>query len=106
MKLTDDEKLAASIAMLRGDSFSRGHALLFPHDGPTCFCVLQTIGPADKCKKTITRSWSEALAKFEEYTEASYEDYTTSSSNADYGPGNPWDAPGMSVRDFIKGCYD
>ena len=24
-----------------------------------------------------------------------------SASSGDYGPGNPWDAPGMSVRDFI-----
>ena len=25
----------------------------------------------------------------------------TSSTCGDYGPGNPWDAPGMSTRDFI-----
>lgn len=25
----------------------------------------------------------------------------TSSSHGDYGPSNPWDAPGMSIRDFI-----
>ena len=33
----------------------------------------------------------------------SYEDryYTPSSTNGDYGPGNPWDAPGMSIHDFI-----
>ena len=30
-----------------------------------------------------------------------HEDRYTSSYNGDYGPGNPWDAPGMSVRDFI-----
>lgn len=32
-----------------------------------------------------------------------YEDdyYTPSATNRDYGPSNPWDAPGMSVRDFI-----
>jgi hypothetical protein len=70
MKLTEDEKLAASIAMLRGDQFSRGHALLFPLDGPAQFCALQTIGPADQCKKIITGNWAEALAKFEEYAEA------------------------------------
>ena len=29
------------------------------------------------------------------------EDYTPSSSRRDYGPSNPWDAPGMSVKDFI-----
>lgn len=29
------------------------------------------------------------------------EHYTSSSSNGDYSPSNPWDAPGMSIRDFI-----
>ena len=28
-------------------------------------------------------------------------EYVKSSSNGDYGPSNPWDAPGMSVKDFI-----
>lgn len=27
--------------------------------------------------------------------------YTPSASRGDYGPSNPWDAPGMSVSDFI-----
>ena len=27
--------------------------------------------------------------------------YTPSSTNGDYGPSNPWDAPGMSIHDFI-----
>lgn len=27
--------------------------------------------------------------------------YTRSSYHGDYSPGNPWDAPGMSIRDFI-----
>ena len=70
MRLTNDDKLAASAAMLRGGQFSRGHALMFPLDLPTHFCVLQTIGSADKCKKVETYSWSEALAKFEEYADA------------------------------------
>ena len=26
---------------------------------------------------------------------------TTSATGGDYGPSSPWDAPGMSVRDFI-----
>ena len=30
------------------------------------------------------------------------EPYTPSSACGDYGPGNPWDAPGMSVSDFIR----
>lgn len=29
------------------------------------------------------------------------EEYTPSAENGDYSPSNPWDAPGMSVRDFI-----
>lgn len=29
------------------------------------------------------------------------EKYTPSSTNGDYSPSNPWDAPGMSVKDFI-----
>lgn len=29
--------------------------------------------------------------------------YSASSTGGDYGPGNPWDAPGMSVSDFIRG---
>ena len=30
------------------------------------------------------------------------EEYIPSSTAGDYGPGNPWDAPGMSVSDFIR----
>ena len=29
------------------------------------------------------------------------EDYIPSSTRGDYGPSNPWDAPGMSIHDFI-----
>lgn len=29
------------------------------------------------------------------------DEYCPSSTNGDYGPGNPWDAPGMSIKDFI-----
>lgn len=29
------------------------------------------------------------------------DEYTPSSTYGDYGPSNPWDAPGMSIRDFI-----
>jgi hypothetical protein len=31
------------------------------------------------------------------------EEYTPSSTNGDYSPSNPWDAPGMSISDFIRG---
>ena len=29
------------------------------------------------------------------------EDYVPSAENGDYSPSNPWDAPGMSIHDFI-----
>lgn len=29
------------------------------------------------------------------------DDYIPSSTNGDYSPSNPWDAPGMKVSDFI-----
>lgn len=29
------------------------------------------------------------------------EEYVPSAENGDYSPSNPWDAPGMSVNDFI-----
>ena len=35
----------------------------------------------------------------EEYDE---EEYYSSSTYGDYSPSNPWDAPGMSIRDFIR----
>lgn len=34
--------------------------------------------------------------------EAEFEErYTPCAANRDYGPSNPWDAPGMSIHDFI-----
>lgn len=37
---------------------------------------------------------------YEEPFQDDYDDYR-SSTDGDYGPSNPWDAPGMSVEDFI-----
>jgi hypothetical protein len=38
----------------------------------------------------------------EELISCNFDDeYTPSSTNGDYSPSNPWDAPGMSIRDFI-----
>ena len=31
------------------------------------------------------------------------EEYIPSATNGDYSPSNPWDAPGMSISDFIRG---
>lgn len=36
-----------------------------------------------------------------EHEQNNYKQYVTSSTCGDYSPGNPWDAPGMSIRDFI-----
>lgn len=47
--------------------------------------------------ETVYR-WFEVPEDFEKEYE---EDYTPSSTNGDYSPSNPWDAPGMSVSDFI-----
>ena len=40
----------------------------------------------------------EVLDKFNGYDT---EEYIPSSTNGDYSPSNPWNAPGMSVKDFI-----
>jgi hypothetical protein len=42
---------------------------------------------------------TDACDDFEEY--CGNEEYTSSATNGDYSPSNPWDAPGMSIRDFI-----
>jgi len=39
-------------------------------------------------------AWDAAYAAEERF-------YCPSSTAGDYGPGNPWDAPGMSIHDFI-----
>ncbi len=49
--------------------------------------------------KYCTKFQTEALSNLGVSIED--EGYTPSSTAGDYGPGNPWDAPGMSVRDFI-----
>ena len=39
---------------------------------------------------------------YEEYLDPDYDDhYIPCSTNGDYSPSNPWDAPGMSIHDFI-----
>ena len=42
---------------------------------------------------------TEACESFEEYEDERY--YTPSATYGDYSPSNPWDAPGMSIKDFI-----
>ena len=38
---------------------------------------------------------------YEDDFDDDYEDDYPSSTRGDYGPSNPWDAPGMSISDFI-----
>ena len=38
---------------------------------------------------------------WEEYVDPWEKEYIRSATAGDYGPSNPWDAPGMSVSDFI-----
>lgn len=60
------------------------------------------------CSDKELDEWIEALkspddvAEFEEELEFLEEEMRyTSCTEHDYSPSNPWDAPGMSVRDFI-----
>ena len=64
MTLTNDEKLAMSIAILQGDTFKKGEVLLFPLD-PGEYCVQKMDGAVTDKNRIITRSWDEALLKFE-----------------------------------------
>lgn len=42
------------------------------------------------------------VSDYEEYLDPDYDShYTPSATAGDYSPSNPWNAPGMSVHDFI-----
>lgn len=79
MAPTNDEKLAMSTAILRGDTFKKGDVLLFPLD-PGEYCVQKMDGPVTSRNRIITRSWDEALLNFELFLEPPQEntlhDYT------------------------------
>ena len=54
-------------------------------------------------EKMIPDAMDEELG-FVDWWDSEYDDdpyYTPSSTAGDSGPGNPWDAPGMSIRDFL-----
>lgn len=46
------------------------------------------------CEEMAERELEWALKEQKEH-------YSPSATARDYGPSNPWDAPGMSIRDFI-----
>ena len=60
-----------------------------------CIWYEMAVTEADEIKAAADCGKYEAGDPFED------DDYTPSCTAGDYGPGNPWDAPGMSVRDFI-----
>jgi hypothetical protein len=55
----------------------------------------------DYCWLHVEEDGSVVCFDVEELDEAYEEKYTPSAENGDYGPSNPWDAPGMSIKDFI-----
>lgn len=66
MKLSKEERIAASTAMVIGDTFKRGDVLLFPLL-PGEYCVQKMDGPVTDKNRIITRSWIEALSSFERF---------------------------------------
>lgn len=70
------------------------------------YCIYDSSTGTMDCKKQDDMTEEE----FEEYYGNNdgedciyYEEeyYSPSSTNGDYSPSNPWDAPGMSIHDFI-----
>lgn len=47
----------------------------------------------------LSRIWD--LTESELERRGYYDEYTPSSTNGDYSPSDPWNAPGMKVSDFI-----
>ena len=47
------------------------------------------------------REIAEKCERYREYKDDDDEEYTPSATHGDYSPSNPWDAPGMSISDFI-----
>lgn len=66
MKLSNHDKLTASIAMLHGDQFTRGNVLMFPLL-PGEYCIQKTSGPVSEENRVITTSWAEAISAFERF---------------------------------------
>lgn len=70
------------------------------------YCPFEDYGGSDRCRVCCGLGVDEDSYPDEDecdpYCDPEFEDdYCPSSTNGDYSPNNPWDAPGMSVRDFI-----
>lgn len=62
--------------------------------------------PAGQGADMYNRFYATSALNFEEEYDESWDyedddDYTPSATNGDYSPSHPWDAPGMSIHDFI-----
>lgn len=54
----------------------------------------------------VEGTWSDLVYQIEyafdiDGVRSADEEYIPSATNGDYSPSNPWDAPGMSIKDFI-----
>lgn len=66
MKLSNADRLSASIAICKGDTFRRGDVLLFSLF-PGEYCVQKATGPVTYENRIITTSWGKALSCFEQF---------------------------------------
>lgn len=65
----------------------------------TSITAVYQLGRDGVCRKVDTYKAMELIEQESFDEDDDY--YTPSSTAGDYGPSNPWDAPGMSISDFI-----
>lgn len=61
--------------------------------------VLCNFCEANECEKCIVTCLINDA--FNELDDDDDDEYIPSAENGDYGPSNPWDAPGMNLKDFV-----
>lgn len=61
----------------------------------------EEIAKSPEQQEKESKQFIEEICKAEAEYYQSDKEYYTSCTAGDYGPSNPWDAPGMSIRDFI-----
>ena len=62
-----------------------------------------SLSPDDEKAWAIQKKTRLDRQRAEEIKSQDMDEYAPSSTAGDYGPSNPWDAPGMSVSDFLPG---
>ena len=60
---------------------------------------MKSVIDREHCAGDASEPWEDPFE--EEYVDPWEREYIRSATAGDYGPGNPWNAPGMSARDFI-----